>query len=133
MNRRYFIQSVAAGALAMRHRMPANDKVNLAVMGVRGRGRALTTNFAELPDARIAYLCDVDENVFGPALKIAQAKGFQPKLIGDIRRALDDKSVDALAVATPDHWHAPVTIHACDAGKDVYVKKPARTTSRKAA
>src|SRR4029453_11648591 len=86
MNRRYFIQSVAAGALAMRHSMPASDKVNLAVMGVRGRGRALTTNFAELPDARIAYLCDVDENVFGPALKIAQAKGFQPNLIGDIRR-----------------------------------------------
>jgi hypothetical protein len=85
MNRRYFIQSVAAGALAVKRSMPASDKVNLAVMGVRGRGRGLTSNFAELSDARLAYLCDVDENVFGPALKIAQAKGFQPKLIGDIR------------------------------------------------
>jgi predicted dehydrogenase len=125
MNRRYFIQSMAAGALAMRRSMPASDKVNLAVMGVRGRGRGLTSDFAELPDARIAYLCDVDENVFGPALKIAQAKGFQPKLIADIRRALDDKSVDAIVMATPDHWHAPGTILACEAGKDVYVEKPA--------
>jgi predicted dehydrogenase len=90
----------------------ASDKVNLAVIGVRSRGKALATGFAGLPDVNLACLCDVDE------------RGRRPQLIGDLRRALDDKTIDAVVIAAPDHWHAPATILACDAGKDVYVEKP---------
>src|SRR5262249_8233823 len=86
----------------------ANDKVTLAMVGVRGQGANLTRNFARLEDVNIAYLCDVDQNVFGKAAKtVEEQKGKRPQLIGDLRRALEDKSVDAIVIATPDHWHAP--------------------------
>ncbi len=126
MNRRYFLQSAVAGAAAARQAVAASDRVTIAMVGVRGQGRSLTNRFASLPDVNIAYLCDVDERVFERAASIVEEKkGTRPKLAGDIRRVLDDKSVDAVVIATPDHWHAPATILACDAGKDVYVEKPA--------
>jgi predicted dehydrogenase len=126
MNRRYFIGSAVAAASVVRRAYPASDKVNLAIMGVRGRGRNLTGVFAQLPDAEISCFCEVDPRVVSRAAKILQDAGRpQPKVITDIRRALDDKSIDAVVIATPDHWHAPATILACDAGKDVYVEKPA--------
>ena len=125
MNRRYFIQSSLVAATLSKHLVAASDKVNLALMGVRGRGRSLAEDFAVLPDVNISYLCDVDANVFGPAAKIVEEKKqAKPQLIGDIRRALDDKNVDAIVIATPDHWHAPATILGCQADKDVYVEKP---------
>lgn len=102
------------------------DHVTIALMGVRGRGQTLAEWFGALPDVDVAYLCDVDQNVVEPAFKIVERlKGKRPPLISDIRRALDDKSVDAVVMGTPLHWHAPGTILACDAGKDVYVEKPA--------
>jgi predicted dehydrogenase len=126
MNRRYFLTSSFAGIALRSTAAAANDKVTIGIMGVRGRGRALTDTFAALPDVNIAYLCDVDERVFARAAKIVEErKGKPAKLVGDIRRVLDDKNVDAIAIATPDHWHAPATILACEAGKDVYVEKPA--------
>ncbi len=127
MNRRTFVAGTAVGAMALgRRTAAASDKVTIAVMGVRGRGRSLCEDFADLPDVNIAYLCDVDSRVFERAVKIVEGKkGKKPQLISDIRRALDDPAVDAVVVATPDHWHAPATILACDAGKDVYVEKPA--------
>jgi len=109
----------------MKPALAASDKVNLAFMGVRGRGKSLAEQFAALPEVNIPYLCDVDQNVFAPAAKIVEGKkGAKPELIGDIRKALDDKNVDAIVIATPDHWHAPATILGCQAGKDVYVEKP---------
>lgn len=94
-------------------------------MGVRGRGRYLAGRFAELPDAEIAYFAEVDDSVVPRALKmVANAGRPAPKVVRDVRRILEDKTIDALVVATPDHWHAPATILACDAGKDVYVEKP---------
>ena len=124
MNRRYFLLSGAAGAVA---KAPAAaDTVTLAMIGVRGQGRGLTGRFAALPDVRIAYLCDVDPGVFERAARLVEERqGKRPQLAGDLRRALDDKSVDAVVIATPDHWHAPAAILACQAGKDVYVEKPA--------
>ncbi len=102
------------------------DRVVIALMGLRGRGQTLAKWFSELPDVDFAYLCDVDETVVEPAFRIVEdIKGRRPPLISDIRRALDDESVDAVIMATPIHWHAPGTILACDAGKDVYVEKPA--------
>jgi predicted dehydrogenase len=102
------------------------DQVNVALMGVRGRGQTLAEWFGALPDVNFTHVCDVDQNVVEPVLKIIEGlKGKRPPVIGDIRRALDDKSVDAVVMATPIHWHAPGTILACQAGKDVYVEKPA--------
>src|SRR5215475_2615218 len=128
MNRRNFVGSsvstIAFTALSNK-RVAASDKVTLAVMGVHGQGAGLTRNFARLEDVNIAYLCDIDQNVFERAAKtVEELKGKRPQLIGDIRRALEDKSVDAVVIATPDHWHAPATLLACEAGKDVYVEKP---------
>ncbi|HUQ93079.1 MAG TPA: Gfo/Idh/MocA family oxidoreductase [Bryobacteraceae bacterium] len=127
MNRRYFLmQTAAAGAVLTRRAVAASDKVNVAMIGVRGQGRHLTGKFASLADANILYLCDVDENVYGRAAALVEEKkGKRPPLVGDLRKVLDDKNVDAVVIATPDHWHGPATILACDAGKDVYVEKPA--------
>jgi predicted dehydrogenase len=125
MNRRTFVQSAAFAAAAGRA-VAASDKVNLAIMGVRGRGRNLTGVFCGLADANISYFCEVDPGVIPRVAKIVDEAGRpQPKVITDIRRALDDKNIDAIVIATPDHWHAPATILGCDAGKDVYVEKPA--------
>src|SRR6266545_6009149 len=106
--------------------MAATEKVTIALMGVRGRGRTMAQLFGALPDVRIPYICDVDQNVVGPVMQlVTESQGKAPVLVSDIRRVLDDRSVDAIVMATPLHWHAPGTILACDAGKDVYVEKPA--------
>src|SRR5258708_28952781 len=126
MNRRYFLQSAILGAAAAKPGKSAADKVTIAIMGIRGRGRALAGLFSSLPDVNVACLCDVDPNVYERAAKAVEASHRQrPPLVADVRRILDDKSIDALVIAAPDHWHAPATILACDAGKDVYVEKPA--------
>ena len=106
-------------------RTSANETVNVAVIGVRGRGRAHISGFASLPNCRVSHLCDVDSDHFGPAVsELKAADKPVPTLAEDMRRVLDDKSVDAVVVATPDHWHALATIWACQSGKDVYVEKP---------
>ncbi|MBI1895478.1 MAG: Gfo/Idh/MocA family oxidoreductase [Acidobacteria bacterium] len=126
MNRREFVASAAAGAAFSTRAAGAGDKVNVAVIGIRGQGRGLTARFAAQPDVNIVALCDIDPRVYGPAAKLVeQAQGKRPPLVTDLRRVLDDNTVDAVVIATPDHWHAPATILACDAGKDVYVEKPA--------
>ena len=102
-----------------------NEKIVVAAMGVRSRGMGLATNFAQMPNVEIAYVCDVDdrytENCIAQIEKITYKK---PKGIRDIRKALDDKAVDAVFMATPDHWHAPGAILAMSAGKHVYLEKP---------
>ena len=132
MNRRGFLKTSLAGATAgvattsaRGASVSANNKVTLAVMGVRGRGKPLIQYFGQMADVDLKYLCDVDQNVVEPAMKIAEeGQGKRPKLEEDIRRVLDDKEIDGIVVATPLHWHAPATILACQAGKDVYVEKP---------
>ena len=125
MNRRHFLHTAAGLAALSMQAVSANDKVTLGFIGVRGRGKSLAARFAALPDVDIAYMCDVDERVLPRAAAgVEKISGQKPKLVGDLRRLLDDKSVDAVVVATPDHWHAPATILACAAGKDVYVEKP---------
>src|SRR5262249_14556238 len=99
-----------------------NEKVVVAVMGLNGRGAVLARTFARTANVEIAYMCDVDSQVLAKAT--AALGGSAPKQVGDFRRALDDKSVDALVIAAPDHWHAPATILAMSAGKHVYVEKP---------
>lgn len=127
MKRRTFLKTstAALSSLFTARVLGANDRVIVGIMGVRGRGKSLAREFAALSDVEVAYICDVDQNVVAPALRIVEkAKGKKPKVVGDFRRILDDPAVNALVVATPDHWHAPATILACQAGKDVYVEKP---------
>jgi len=103
-----------------------NERIAVGVMGIRGRGSFLSRQFARRPDVEVLYLCDVDSNLFASRSKaVEQAQGRPPKTVTDFRRILDDPSVDALVVATPDHWHALATVLTCQAGKDVYVEKPA--------
>jgi predicted dehydrogenase len=102
-----------------------NEKVVLAVMGVKGRGLGHVQGFSAFEDVEIAYICDPDENVIPRALKeLAQRQKKVPKVEKDVRKVLQDKNVTALTIAAPDHWHALATIWACEAGKDVYVEKP---------
>src|SRR2546425_1310173 len=106
--------------------VPASDKVVVGVMGVGGRGTFLATLFASRPDVEIAYICDVDSSKLGGAAKgVEELTTKRPKSVGDFRRMLDDRQVDAIINATPEHWHGLGTILACQAGKDVYVEKPA--------
>jgi len=103
----------------------ADDKpLRIGVMGVNGRGGALCKAFIA-QKAEIAYVCDVDRNVLQRAVAaVANDQGKEPKGIEDLRVMLDDKTVDAIAVAAPNHWHAPATILGCSHGKHVYVEKP---------
>jgi predicted dehydrogenase len=125
MNRRYFLPALAAAAATSRITTAASDRINVAVIGVRGRGRALAAGFAKMPEANIEYLVDVDDRVIPAAADAVEKAGRKrPKSLRDMRRVFDDKNIDAVVIATPDHWHAPAAILACDAGKDVYLEKP---------
>ncbi|MBX3411413.1 MAG: Gfo/Idh/MocA family oxidoreductase [Pirellulales bacterium] len=102
-----------------------NDRVVVAVAGVRGRGSSLLNTFAGLPTCEVKYVCDLDASVLAERVAgVESSTGRRPEAIKDFRRALDDKRVDAIVLGTPDHWHAIPTIMACQAGKDVYVEKP---------
>jgi len=103
----------------------ANDVINIAVIGVRGRGMEHVRAYNESDEARITTICDVDRNVIGRAMKaVSSNNGSEPKYVQDLRRVLDDKDIDAVSIATPNHWHALAAIWAIQAGKDVYVEKP---------
>lgn len=113
------LKQVAAGEA------PPSERVNLAVIGVRGRGGQLAADFAARGDCRVAYLCDVDQSLLPDRVaRVEQAQGAAPQTVNDFRRALDDPQIDAVVIATPDHWHALATVWAAQAGKDVYVEKP---------
>ena len=94
------------------------------VGGVGGRGRQLIKNFLKVPGVKIAALCDVDKAILDDGAKLFKDRGEAVATHVDFRRVLDDKSIDAVVLATPNHWHALGTIWACQAGKDVYVEKP---------
>ena len=125
--RRMIVQGAAA-AVATRSFpiLGANDTVNLAVVGAGGRGRGHLGYFADVPSTRLAAVCDVNQEARERASAIVRkSQGHAPKEYSDMRKLFDDKDVHAVSVATPNHWHALTTIWACQAGKDVYVEKPA--------
>lgn len=108
-----------------------NDLVLLGLMGTNGRGADLAYGFTAQTGAEIAYVCDVDERAVAKGIKAAtQRQAREPEGVKDFRRILDDKAVDVLVIAAPDHWHGPATILACAAGKHVYVEKPASHNAR---
>lgn len=108
---------------------PANERLSLAMIGVRGRGDSLAGGFLDRDDCELTYVCDVDTQTgVTRAEKYAlRQEGRKPKFEQDFREMLQDDSVDAVVIATPDHWHTPAAIAACQAGKDVYVEKPPTT------
>ncbi len=118
--------TVGAAALALGGKMlGANDRVRVAICGLRGRGNDHLHGFSRVPNTEIAAMCDVDERVLNQRLGDVQKLGApKPKSYGDIRKLLEDKEIDAISIATPNHWHSLMAIWACQAGKDVYVEKP---------
>ncbi len=100
------------------------ERVGIGVIGVRGQGKFLASSMAAFPDVEIRALCDVDESQFPAATKsVIEHQSRTPRWERDFRTLLDDSDIDAVVIATPDHWHALMTILACQAGKDVYVEK----------
>src|SRR6195256_1236443 len=99
----------------------ANDRVRVAVCGLNSRGKDHLGAFSHVPNVEIAALCDVDDTVLN---KRRAEVGGSPRTFTDVRRLLEDQSIDAISIATPNHWHALMAIWACQAGKDVYVEKP---------
>ena len=131
--RRFLVKSagVAAGlalpALAAPGRvLGAGEKIRLGFMGVGGRAGSLLRGFASLADTEIAAVCDVDSRRIPGAVQAVEKLegGKRPRIAKDFREIIDDRTIHALVVGTPDHWHAIPTILACQAGKDVYVEKP---------
>jgi predicted dehydrogenase len=116
----------ALSAKSYRNVIGANDRINVAIIGVNGRGTSMAGTFAQQKNAEVTYICDVDTRVFNKALKsVADAKQANvPRTEQDFRKALTDKNLDAIYIATPDHWHTPLTILGLEAGKHVYVEKP---------
>ena len=145
INRRLFISKTAAATAGLAAALPRdsyaqrspNDTINVAIIGLRGdnkghptwtaRGRGLDhyEHLSGVKNVRITHVVDVDERNFASALPFAKGKwGGDPKTETDFRRVLDNRDVDAVTIAAPDHWHALMTIMACQAGKDVYCEKP---------
>jgi predicted dehydrogenase len=144
MNRRVFLGKAAAataGLAAFPARSHAqqspNDTINVAVIGIRGdnkghptwtargRGQDHYEHLAGIKNVRVTHVVDADERHFATSLPVMKEKwGGNPKTETDFRRVLDNRDVDAVTIAAPDHWHALMTIWACQAGKDVYVEKP---------
>jgi predicted dehydrogenase len=118
--------AVAASQQKIRAASPASDKVDIAIIGLGGRGQSHMNEYAKLPDANIVALCDVNQAALerGQAL-VEKLTGTKPKGYADMRQVFDDKSVQAVSMPVPNHWHALATIWACQAGKDVYIEKPA--------
>ena len=105
--------------------MGANDRIRVAVAGLGGRGGSHMSEFAKLKDVEVAYVIDPDSRVYDRAVKRVQSVGGnEPQTASDVRKVLDDKNVDAVSIATCNHWHSLITVWACQAGKDVYVEKP---------
>jgi predicted dehydrogenase len=127
--RRTFFSFATAAAVAASQQktlVAANDKVDVAVIGLGGRGKNHMDFYAKLPDANIVAICDVNQAALesGQA-RVEKATGKKPKGYADMRQVFDDKEVQAVSMPLPNHWHALATIWACQAGKDVYIEKPA--------
>src|SRR5689334_24669844 len=127
MNRRSFLVASALTAAATPSTAPlgANDRLRVAIVGLRGRGGDHIAGFLEQPNVEIAAVCDIDETLLNRRVaQIASRAGRKPAPYTDFRKLLEDSSIDAVSIATPNHHHAIQTIWACQAGKDVYVEKP---------
>lgn len=117
---------IVAGTMAHGKVFGANNRIGICTIGFNGQGNGHIRDILEMKDeAEYVALCDVDSNVLERGAKMVEsAQGKKPKLYKDVREALNDKDIDAVTIATPNHWHSLATVWACQAGKDVYVEKP---------
>jgi predicted dehydrogenase len=135
--RRNFIKNTTLGTASLatatlssnfvlgRDILGANERINCAVVGVRSRGKAHAAAINLQENAKILYSCDVDDVILEEHNKWCQKNlGYVPKVEKDFRKLLEIKELDAIFIATPEHWHAPMTIMALQAGKHVYIEKP---------
>jgi predicted dehydrogenase len=138
--RRNFIKKVAIGSAGLaigeslfattaksyRKILGSNERIHVAVIGLNGRGASMAETFAGQKNAEVVSLCDVDSRTFSKAIKAVKDgnPSGNPVTEGDCRKVLEQRNIDAIYIATPDHWHAPLTIMGCQAGKHVYVEKP---------
>jgi predicted dehydrogenase len=133
-SRREFLKTVAAGtagaAVSLNARsyariLGANDRVNFAIVGLHGRGQAHLECIRQTTNSAVTHICDVDRREFaGFAASVQKAFGQAPVQEKDVRKLLESKDVDAITIATPEHWHAPMALMGLQAGKHVYVEKP---------
>lgn len=136
LSRRKFIKKGSTGlagaalltstsALSYSRILGANDRLQMAVIGIRGRGGSHIHNFGKMKNIHLKYLVDIDENLFKRRLDEVEAfGGYRPEAVWDMRRVFDDQEINAVSVAAPNHWHALSTIWGAQAGKHVYVEKP---------
>jgi predicted dehydrogenase len=130
MERRYFLTTAAAAAASVasrRLKAAPSDTVRVACVGLRGRGKDHIRGYTALENkgVEIVAMCDVDQSVLNERAGAFEKTGKKkPQLYGDLRKLLENKEIDAISIATPNHWHTLQTIWACQAGKDVYVEKP---------
>jgi len=140
--RRTFIKQVSATGLGMTlgglsfsaksyaNIVGANERVNVAVMGTNGRGNGMARHFQSIDNVNVTFICDVEEQALAKGMNAVTKVGGSPKAEKDIRKVLENKDLNAVLIAAPDHWHAPATIMACQAGKHVYVEKPCSHSPR---
>ena len=139
INRRKFLKQTTAASAGVMVSLPImknsfakyspNDTINIAVIGIRSRGKDHYQALAKIPNVKIAVLCDIDQRLFPEAVAdVDNLTGYKPEIETEYRKVLDNKDIDAVSIATPNHWHALQTIWACQAGKDVYVEKPVSHT-----
>src|SRR5262245_50526523 len=122
--RRTFLKSsalLAATALSYARILGANEALNIGLIGIGGRCQHLLKSLVTIKDVRVIQICDIWDARFPVIQKMLPAKAAETKVYKEV---LDNKDVHAVLIASPDHWHVPMTIDACNAGKDVYVEKP---------
>ena len=133
VNRRNFIKGTAAAGAAISAPLiksgwaqnSPSEQINVAVVGLRSRGKAHIKYLAQIPGVNITHICDIDQNLLDMTVdQVFDVTGKEPTPVVDFRDMMDNRDIHAVTLATPDHWHALHTIWACQAGKDVYVEKP---------
>ncbi|NQT01702.1 MAG: Gfo/Idh/MocA family oxidoreductase [Planctomycetes bacterium] len=128
VTRRDFMKSsMAAGlslALPFSRVRGANDDIRAAVVGFRGHGRTHINAYLKIPGVRVVALCDADKDILARGVKESKARNQKVDAYSDVRKLLENKDIDVVSTATPNHWHALVTVWSCQAGKDVCVEKP---------
>ena len=133
--RRKFIKKTSIGTVGIaalsskimvgKNILGANDRIICAIAGIRSRGKAHAIAINQQKNSKILYSCDVDDNILNDHNKWSKKNiGYVPKVEKDYRKLIEDKNIDAVFIATPEHWHAPMAIMAMEAGKHVYVEKP---------
>ncbi|MEY5009706.1 MAG: hypothetical protein RLZZ253_845 [Verrucomicrobiota bacterium] len=135
ISRRSFLgtAAMAAAGLSLPARIHAasqgsNGDIRIGIVGFNGRGKDHINNYLKLPGVRIAALCDVDPSVLAAGVAQLRSKGANPTAYTDLRKLLESGEIDAVSIATPNHWHALGAIWSCQAGKHVYVEKPVSHT-----